>query len=666
MIVPHLSPTPARTRRLAVFILTLLASVLLLPGGLSPHRVQAGAPETSCTPPVQPVVLLNPTVITTCNEATLRAALAQGGHITFSCGSAPVTIRINSPLVTSATQDIVLDGKGLVTLDGGNSSRILEKPFTPGSEVDKSKGNDLTIQNMSFINAKAPAATTAQDGNARGGAIWATSPGTKLHIINSTFANNRTTSITDEDNQGGAIFAANIYETIIVGSVFENNEAGSGGAFGGIATGLLVYNSRFTNNRAADSSSGGIVRGHGGAIHLDGVTNSFNPLSNKVIDICGSVFDGNTAVRGGGAIKSTISDQMGTKLTVDRSTFTGNRLVGAAPAEGHGGAIYHIEDDLAGGSSEDNIEIRASTFAGNSAYRQGGGVWLSVLGQGRIINSTFTDNRASEAGSNRVGQGGGLIISQGIIEIKNSTFAANFATFQGGAIFACSASPACAVTLTNSLFDRNRLDPTHTNPATSEWQGYHTNRPLQNGGNNLQYPRRKEPDFNNEVNNLITSPPEAIIFADPLLGPLADNNGPTLTMALAAGSPARNAANPTTCPATDQRGAGRLANGQCDIGAYEYVLAISRIQPEWMGLNQGSVILTVYGAGFTSGTKILWNGQPLNQTVFVDSGRLRASITTAGLTPGDVAINVTGSILPDQTLHLVNFLGGVYLPVVLK
>ncbi|WP_240695805.1 hypothetical protein [Candidatus Chloroploca sp. Khr17] len=84
--------------------------------------------------------------------------------------------------------------------------------------------------------------------------------------MNTTFESNRTTSITDEDNQGGAIFAANIYETVIVGASFNDNEAGSGGAFGGIATGLLVYNSAFTDNRAADATAGGIVvRGHGGA-----------------------------------------------------------------------------------------------------------------------------------------------------------------------------------------------------------------------------------------------------------------------------------------------------------------------------------------------------------------------------------------------------------------
>ncbi|MFP4345191.1 MAG: choice-of-anchor Q domain-containing protein, partial [Anaerolineales bacterium] len=124
------------------------------------------------------------------------------------------------------------------------------------------------------------------------------------------------------------------------------------------------------------------------------------------------------------------------------------------------------------------------------------------------------------------------------------------------------------ITLANSIFYRNDLDETHTNPVTTEWQGYHTNRSLENGGGNLQYPRTKEPDFDNEVNNLITSPTSAILFADPLLNALTDNGGHNQTMALQPGSPAIDAGNESACTALDQRDYTRV--GTCDIGAYEY------------------------------------------------------------------------------------------------
>ena len=56
---------------------------------------------------------------------------------------------------------------------------------------------------------------------------------------------------------------------------------------------------------------------------------------------------------------------------------------------------------------------------------------------------------------------------------------------------------------------------------------------------------------------------------DALLGPLADNGGPTWTHALLAGSPAIGAANPAAAPATDQRGYGRDPDPD-DAGAFEF------------------------------------------------------------------------------------------------
>ena len=58
---------------------------------------------------------------------------------------------------------------------------------------------------------------------------------------------------------------------------------------------------------------------------------------------------------------------------------------------------------------------------------------------------------------------------------------------------------------------------------------------------------------------------------DPLLGPLDDNGGPTLTHALLPGSPALDAGDNTDAPEWDQRGEGyaRIVNDVIDIGAFE-------------------------------------------------------------------------------------------------
>jgi hypothetical protein len=368
-------------------------------------------------------------------------------------------------------------------------------------------------------------------------------------------------------------------------------------------------------------------------------------------------------VRGGGAIKVTVSDNKGTRATYQRSTFINNRTGITPPAEGHGGAIYHIEDNPANGTNEDNIEIRDSTFENNFANKQGGGAWILVHGKGRIVNSTFVENKASVAGTNRVGQGGALMITRGIIDIVNATFAENFASYQAGAIHAGGTASDKVVTLTNSLFYQNKLDPTHTNPVTTEWQGYHTNRELTDGGNNLQFPRTKAPDFDNDTNNLITK--GTIIFDDPLLDSLADNGGPNKTVALQPGSPALDAGKSAACPQTDQRGTERPQGSGCDIGAFELVREL-RLSPSLVSIEQGGFTLTVMGNDFTSSSKVLWDGKELT-TTFVDSNTLQATVTNAQLNgAGNVQIKVSDSDLPASTLRVLEKLERVYLPLTVR
>jgi hypothetical protein len=64
---------------------------------------------------------------------------------------------------------------------------------------------------------------------------------------------------------------------------------------------------------------------------------------------------------------------------------------------------------------------------------------------------------------------------------------------------------------------------------------------------------------------------------DPLLGPLLDNGGPTLTHALGEGSPATDAGNNSQGLDADQRGAGfsRVVGLAADMGAYEVQTAVA-------------------------------------------------------------------------------------------
>jgi hypothetical protein len=58
---------------------------------------------------------------------------------------------------------------------------------------------------------------------------------------------------------------------------------------------------------------------------------------------------------------------------------------------------------------------------------------------------------------------------------------------------------------------------------------------------------------------------------NPLLAPLADNGGPTMTHALMPGSPAidKGGTSANQCPTTDQRGIARPQGPACDVGAFE-------------------------------------------------------------------------------------------------
>jgi hypothetical protein len=79
--------------------------------------------------------------------------------------------------------------------------------------------------------------------------------------------------------------------------------------------------------------------------------------------------------------------------------------------------------------------------------------------------------------------------------------------------------------------------------------------------------------FTNGVNGDIAG--SGTNFVDPILGPLADNGGPTFTMALLHGSPALDAGDnsllrPPYGLKTDQRGFARKSGAQVDIGAFEF------------------------------------------------------------------------------------------------
>ncbi len=272
------------------------------------------------------------------------------------------------------------------------------------------------------------------------------------------------------------------------------------------------------------------------------------------VTLSGLTFAGNgTSTANGAAIF-----HYGGALTIQNCVFTGNATTG------RGGAIFNY-----GGS----VDIQSSTLSGNHANSRGGAIFM-YSGALTMSDSTLTGNTA---------QIGGAIYfyNSSNATITNSTLSGNRATVIGGAISMYSTN----VTLSNSTLSGNAsggdgpavylyaslLTLNSTIVANSTDLGGAPKGDIwdASGGTvdstNSLIGNTAGFVFNVDVNNIKN--------VNPLLGPLANNGGPTQTMALLAGSPAIDAgANPLAL-AFDQRGAGfpRVIGAQTDIGAFEGV-----------------------------------------------------------------------------------------------
>ena len=224
-----------------------------------------------------------------------------------------------------------------------------------------------------------------------------------------------------------------------------------------------------------------------------------------------TIAGGDATVSGGGGIYN------GGTLSVTASTFSGNTTV-----EGFGGGILNYG----------TLDVTDSTFAGNSA-QVGGGI-VNFSHTATVTNSTFSGN----IGAGPDGGEGGGIVNYGTLTVTHSTFSNNTALLAVGGIMNFG-----TLTLQNTIV----ANSTGGNCLNIN------NGSLVDGGGNLSWPDATCPGLN----------------ADPLLGPLQDNGGPTETHALLAGSPAIDAALLANCPTTDQRGVSRPQGASCDIGAYE-------------------------------------------------------------------------------------------------
>lgn len=472
-----------------------------------PHAFEP--PPSSCAVPGLPAPLGRAVVVGdgsagSCTPEALRDALAQGGDVSFDCGPGDVTIDVTTEI--KVPEDVILDGAGRITLDGGGVSRLLHTDARVA----------LTVMGITFANGNATTSTEVRSGGAiRAG--WLST----LNVFDCAFTDN--VAADDGIEGGGAIYQSNGGALVVVRSTFERNQAISGGAIDNLLAPLTVVDSIFMDNTST-AGGGAIYTDGGSAHHDDGV--------GGVITICGCHFESNESGGTGGAVY--LWAYAPDVLLVNRCTFERNAAYRPTP-----------QDSALGGAMRTGnapLQIANSVFAENHADVHGGAYWTRGNYRTEILNCTFSRNTAGVAGQEG-GYGGAL--SGFNMQLRNLTFVENHAEFTGGAVSA----EGDRWTLDNCIF----LD----NTSSNQWGLSQTCTDTLRGANNLQWPA---PESDGD-------PPCSadVLLADPLLGVLGDHGGPTQTIPLLDGSPALDAA--AGCPATDQRGEPRP--GTCDMGAYE-------------------------------------------------------------------------------------------------
>jgi predicted outer membrane repeat protein len=467
-----------------------------------------------------------------CTDTAAQTTLALGGKITFNCGG-PATITVTKTIALPINLDTVIDGGGLVTLDGGGSVRILS--FTD-PDYRKSRVT-VTLQRLTLQNGKstgtaiptAPApCSQGTDVDGSGSAISIRNG--VLHVIDSTFAHNRAPTLGPD--VGGALSALGSLEVKVQGSTFIDNSASNSGAIYMLNSDLAVVDSTFSGNQALGNGENSVdtskcsVRdgeiGNGGnaaAIGIDGGDDGDDVF-------CGDTFAGNTANELGTV--SRTPDAASHTTTFDRCTFDGNHA-------GSGGALYFHNSTLT---------ITASTFSNNVATGSG-----AIQADGttfNFTNVTFFGNSATK------GLGGAVSLFGNGGTLVNCTFANNTAPF-GSGYFAAAIAGGTALTIRNTLFDGNTSQDCGAPMACSDGQS--------TGDGNLQWPAT-----HTVCTTADTKCTPTTTFADPALAELGDNGGPSETCLPSTSSPALGVGK--NCPATDQRGMPRPSNN-CAAGAVE-------------------------------------------------------------------------------------------------
>jgi len=585
--------------------------------------------------------LLSTDLVTNLNDSgagSLRQTLASaapGDTIQFASTLSGGTINLTSgQLSVTQSVSIVGLGAGNLTISGGGDLTVFNiasainvsisaLTITSGAAGARGNGGDiynsgtLALSSVTVSSGSAEigagmynnggvvtiTSSTFSDNNAnqQGGGILNASGGT-INVSSSSFTSNAAGG-----EAGGAICNENASATLTGSTLTSNTASTYGGAVCNFSGGVLILSGDTLTNNVADFWGGALFNYYGATISITNSTINNNTAygtfggalfnDQGTANITGSTFAGDNIDDFGLGVGGAIASLLGT-LNISTTTFNGD---GGVFVVG-GGAIY--ADDI-------STTISNSTFTSNQA-EYGAGIYQDSNDNMIVSGSTFTDNIASNdtgtvnyggalynSGSayfynttvtaNQAEYGGGIFCFGDLI-LTNCTVSANSATASssaGGGIYIDNGEIGYAgnTTLYNTIVAQNTLSNKTTQ---SDITGtLDVNDSKTKSSYNLIGTGGSGGLINNKRGNKITASPD--------LGSLAQNGGPTETMALQSGSPAIDAGSNALAVdnnghtlTTDQRGVGysRIVNGTVDIGAYE--------------VQQTNSVASIVGAGASS------------------------------------------------------------------
>ena len=477
--------------------------------------------------------------------------LAHGWDFRFKVGPSPITVTSTVDAPDASPGDGVCDdGAGRCTLRaaimeanataGAEVIALPGKPFRlsiAGADEDAARTGDLDItDDLTIIGAGAD--STIIDGGGLDRVIQVLI-GTAVDISGVTIQNG-------SSDVGAGILNSGTLE--LTNSSVISNSGGKGGGIANSHVGSPPPSAALPTLALTNSTVSGNTAGLGGGIFND-----------AELTLTNSTISDNTASDSGGGI---VSASDAGSITLTNSTISGNT------ATLGGGIMNQVA-----------LILTNSTVSGNTAQESGGGIWSNR--SATLTNSTISNNTSNS-------NGGGIMVRGGTLNLISSTIAGNTARL-GGGIF----NDRQTVTLTNSTVSGNTglfgvggiyNDGGGTLHVANSTISANVGLGLLSDGNvefvnTIIANSPLGPDcgggFTSLGHNLdsdgtcnLTDPTD-LPNTDPLLGPLQDNGGPTLTHALLPGSPAIDAGDDDAAPTTDQRGVPRPQGETSDIGAYE-------------------------------------------------------------------------------------------------